>query len=799
MAGSCDPFRQNHKRIAARSLLDIYGDVDENNLFLSIGKVVAWKDDENPPRSIDSVKDDTDFWRGIFAHKRIDRSDVSLVVRRYDWTPGAVYTAYRDNIDLFDDLNPAPFYALVDEERVYKCIDNASNSPSLVAPMHTDSRIRRLSDGYRWKFLYQIPESKRKFLTKTQGDSIGYMPVEFVEYLRTNDERILQWRVQEDAVDGEIAFIKMNTDVQPFVVSTNCVFPSASNTVVANVALGATGITLASKFLFLQEGYYEDMVLSIDNGQGLGQRRVITSFTPTDGSSAFVTVADPFSASVSGGGSPSTFSIVPYIKVVGDGEANVNTSNPYSTNAEVSVRFGLTAGSDVLGANGVTSCTEFFETIRLIDSIELVDGGKNYTFASLEFVKGLDVPTGKVFLRDLAEPVMSPPNGHGSDPVKELGASSIMIVKDYFRSENEKVSTENEYRQFGLLLNPLLEEKHVRLNFYGSGVSGSFVAGATAQQATGAGYSGAYGKIVSWRSGASGQSGTSELVLTNIKNGDFKFGGTVNGLTIINIREKTVAGTEGRRLLRLRVAPTNAAFVGNGTDFTEGYIAIGVGNYETSTPPSRASGEVYAWEPSLGSNKSGYLYLEESQGNFKQGERLTQVTPLYGGFVGTGLSGVAEIVAIDSVIRSLTAHSECCRSGVPTSTDGGSVYDQTTSLVVSYDGNNQFDSQSFREDDYTEFAYGNTGSANGYVMDWSAGASGTTGTLRVTGTQGKFYVGMTTPYFVDESTTASAQVQQIVHTGELKYRSGETLYIQNMKPIQRGFEQKEEIKIVIDF
>ncbi len=798
MAGSCDPFRQNHKRIAARSLLDIYGDVDENNLFLSIGRVVGWENDENPPRSVDSVRDDTDFWRGIFAHKRIDGADVSLAVRRYDWTPGAVYTAYRDNIDLFDDLNPAPFYALVDEERVYKCIDNANNSPSLIAPTHTDSRIRRLSDGYRWKFLYQISESKRKFLTKTQGDSIGYMPVEFVEYLRSNDDRILQWRVQEDAVDGEIAFIKINPDVQPFVVSTNCVFPSASNTVVADVALGATGITLASKFLFLQEGYYEDMVLSIDGGQGLGQRRVITSFTPTDGSSAFVTVADPFSASVSGGGSPSTFSIVPHIKVVGDGEANVNISNPYSTSAEVSLRFGLTAGSDVLATNGVTSCTEFFENIRLVDSIELVDGGKNYTFSSLEFVKGLDVPTQKVLLEDLAEPVMSPPNGHGSNPVKELGASSIMIVKDYFRSENEKVSTENEYRQFGLILNPLLEEKHVRINFYGSGVSGSFVAGTTAQQATGSGYSGAYGKIVSWRSGASGHSGTSELVLTNIRDGNFKFGGTVNGLTIMNVREKTVAGTEGRRLLRLRVAPTDAAFVGNGTDFTRGYITIGVGNYETSAPPSRATGEVYAWEPSLGSNKSGYLYLEEPQGAFKQGERLTQVDPLYSGFV-TGLSGVAEIVAIDSVIRVLEPHSECCKTGIPTSTDGSSVYDQTTAFVMSYDGNNTFDSQSFREDAYALLAYGSTGSANGYVMDWSAGASGTTGVLRLTGTQGSFYVGMTTPYFVDQSATASAQIQQILHTGQLKYRSGETLYIQNMKPIQRGFEQKEEIKIVIDF
>jgi len=783
MPGSCDPFRQNHKRIAAKSLLDIYGDVDDNNLFLSIGKVVSWTNDEEPPRSIDSVRDDTDFWRSLFAHKRIDRSDVSLVVRRYDWTPGVVYTAYRDNIDLFDDFDPAPFYALVDEERVYKCIDNASRSASLIAPTHTDSRIRRLSDGYRWKFLYQISESKRKFLTKTQGESIGYMPIEYVEYLQSNDERILQWRVQEDAVDGEIAFIKMNTDVQPFVVSTNCVFPSASNTVVADVGLGATGITLSSPFLFLQSNYYTDMVLSIDGGQGLGQRRVISSFVPSGGgNSAFVSVTAPFSASVSGGANPSTFSIVPHIKVLGDGGANTNASNPYATSAEVSIRFGITAGSDVLVSNGITSCSEFFENIRLIDSIELVDGGKDYTFASLEFVRGLDVPTEKVYLEDLAEPVMSPPDGHGSNPIKELGASSIMIVKEYFRGENGKVSTENEYRQFGLILNPDLAEKQVRLNFYESGISGSFAVGGTAQQATGSGFSGAYGNVVSWREGVSGHSGTSELLLTNIRSGNFEHGGTVNGLKIMTVQDKTIAGTESRRLLKLTVAPTDAAFLGNGTDFTEGFVAIGVGDYETSVPPSRASGEIYAWEPRLGSNKSGYLYLENPQGTFKQGERITQVDPFYSNFQAKGLSGGGQIVAIDSLIR-----------------NGVNAYDQTTSLVMTYDGDAEFDSQSFEEDSYISFAYGATGSANGYVMDWSAGGSGTTGVLRVTGTQGKFFVGMVAPYTVDSAITANASVQQIIHTGELKYRSGETLYIQNMKPIQRGFEQKEEIKIVIDF
>ncbi len=120
----CDPFRQNHKRIAADALLDIYGDTDQNNLFLSIGKILPWDNEDFPPQSIDSVREDTNFWRSVFAHKRIDREDVAIVVRRYDWKPGGIYTPYRDSVDLFDDLTPSPFYVLVDEERVYKCIDN---------------------------------------------------------------------------------------------------------------------------------------------------------------------------------------------------------------------------------------------------------------------------------------------------------------------------------------------------------------------------------------------------------------------------------------------------------------------------------------------------------------------------------------------------------------------------------------------------------------------------------------------------------------------------------------------------
>ena len=816
MPGSCDPFRQNHKRIAAEALLKIYENIDEDNLFLSIGKITKWASgasDDSPPSSIDSIKDDTDFWRGIFAHNEIIKSDINLVVKRYDWKPGVIYESYDDSIDLYDDNNPSMFYVLVDEERVYKCIDNAGGNPSFVAPLHTTTRIRKLSDGYSWKFLYQIPETKRKFLTKTQTESIGYMPVEYIPYLRKYDERILQWQVQEDAVPGEISFIRLDPEIQPFVISSRCLFPSADNTVISNVSAGLTSksIDIVSPGLFLQTGYYTGMTLVIDSGVGSGQRRVITGYTANSiSNSATVSVSDAFNRGISGGNTPSTFSIVPTVLVIGDGESNNTVSNPYSKTAQVLIRFGATASSDVAANANTdpdTSCSQYFEVTRLIDSIDLVDGGKNYTFADLDFSKGLVVPTGKVNIEDFARPIMSPFGGHGSDPVKELGASSLMIVKSYSQTEKGKVSTENEFRQVGIIVNPLLQEKQARLRFFQSGLSGTFGFGQTAQQqTTGAsgqvtGYTGAYGKVISWARGTSGHSGTSELVLSNVsKNGDFKYNGTVGGLKIWTVETKTIAGSEARRLLKMKVSPTDSIFNGNGTDFIRGYVVHGIGDYSISMPPSRATGVIYSWEPELGTNKYGNLYLENIQGNFKYGERITQLDPYYSEFMPRGISGVAKIIEFDTFVRDTTRECVDCQSQPTDRGSYQSVYDQTTSLVLLYENPNIFSPSSFTEDDYQLFNFGVTSSASGYVMDWSVGASGTTGVLRLSGTQKDFNIGMQTPYRTEDiGITGTATITNILHVGELKYRSGETIYIQNTKPIQRGFEQKEEIKIVIDF
>jgi hypothetical protein len=47
--------------------------------------------------------------------------------------------------------------------------------------------------------------------------------------------------------------------------------------------------------------------------------------------------------------------------------------------------------------------------------------------------------------------------------------------------------------------------------------------------------------------------------------------------------------------------------------------------------------------------------------------------------------------------------------------------------------------------------------------------------------------------------TSNAIVSGISHEEELKYRSGELIYIQNVQPITRSIEQREEIKVIFQF
>jgi len=69
-------------------------------------------------------------------------------------------------------LEDAMFYVVTDEYNVYQCIDNNNGAASTEKPTGTTVDAIKTTDGYIWKFLYNIPIALRnKFLTDQ------YMPV----------------------------------------------------------------------------------------------------------------------------------------------------------------------------------------------------------------------------------------------------------------------------------------------------------------------------------------------------------------------------------------------------------------------------------------------------------------------------------------------------------------------------------------------------------------------------------------------------------------------------------------------
>lgn len=77
-------------------------------------------------------------------------------------------------------LENCVFYVMTDEYNVYKCLDNNNNKPSTIKPIGTQIEPIKTTDGYVWKFMYNVPISLRnKFLTNTHIPVVSALTNQF--------------------------------------------------------------------------------------------------------------------------------------------------------------------------------------------------------------------------------------------------------------------------------------------------------------------------------------------------------------------------------------------------------------------------------------------------------------------------------------------------------------------------------------------------------------------------------------------------------------------------------------------
>ena len=329
----------------------------------------------------------------IIAIMAINSSDVSFVLPRVDWTPGTVYGMYDDILD----ENISNFYVLdVNTNNVYKCLDNNYWSQSTVRPTNSDVEPFMTSDGYKWKFMYNIPLALRnKFLTNT------YMPV----------SNALRNRFFSN---GGIELVSIDSPGSNY----------TQNTTSISVVGDGTGAAITP---VIQSGQLVDVVIT-NPGVGYTFANIEVKSTRLTASGARVSV------NLSRGDINSPQSLSETLATPG----TIDTILVTAPGSNYTVPPTVTIIGDGIGRTATATINN-----GVVTRINVNNPGSGYTVASV-------VLTGTA----TARPIISPPKGHGRDAITELHARTLMFYANIVGERIAGFDVNNDYRQIGIIRNP---------------------------------------------------------------------------------------------------------------------------------------------------------------------------------------------------------------------------------------------------------------------------------------------------------------------------------------------------------
>jgi len=183
-----------------------------------------------------------------------------------------------------------------------------------------------------------------------------------------------------------------------------------------------TGDTLSSNVDF-----YKGSSFYIESGTGAGQLGIIDEYIVTANEKR-VLLTNSFSTNLA---TDSRYSIGPQVIITGDG-----------TGAQARAKI-----NDVLNAN-------------VVANVEMISTGSGYTYADINIVGNTGFVTNAssnsyVSNTATARAIISPENGHGSNTLTELFSSQIGISISIANTESGKLVANNDFREVGLLRDPL--------------------------------------------------------------------------------------------------------------------------------------------------------------------------------------------------------------------------------------------------------------------------------------------------------------------------------------------------------
>jgi hypothetical protein len=479
-----------HTSLATQILNDIQ--YRRANFFYYLGKVEPWADETIPPLEPSAtVESDIETRNNIVFMRKVAPVDASLVITRYSWESGLVFEQW-DHTQL---MQGTMFYCVTDEFNVYKCLNNNNGASSTVKPTGSLLSPFQTADGYIWKYMYSIPAVKQlKFV------SDAWVPVQKALTDAFYSKGAIEQVEIFNGGSGYVDVLQTTIGVEDETGSGAVIVPFVSRT---------TGEIVKVEIINGGSGYTDPtltVLQATETGTGKFNNNptAILKAIVQDGEIVNVAIEDPgqnyptdtsTTILVQGNGTGAEISPVVYggevigvvienpglnysfvkLTVIGTGEGAslqatlalsdflsdqslveqtavpgaiyavkvANAGNNYSSATTVTIT------GDGSGAAGYPVIAEG----GLIEKIVMTSYGSGYSRATITITDPNRVP-GVGFVDAQAYAILPSIMGHGFDAVKELYGSTVLVYT-LIKDEIEMNLLLQDYRQFGLIENPL--------------------------------------------------------------------------------------------------------------------------------------------------------------------------------------------------------------------------------------------------------------------------------------------------------------------------------------------------------
>jgi len=172
----------------ATQFKESFTETDASVGYVFLSRHQYWPNESSPSSISDTAFTEKEIWDHMIAAKKVTASDIELVVSKEEWAANVRYRQYDDLITLEDLLtnnvaqNLYSMYVINSENNIYKCISNNANSTSTTEPTGQNlsyQGIIQTSDGYLWKYLYNIENTNKFISTNWIPVPISYLDLEY--------------------------------------------------------------------------------------------------------------------------------------------------------------------------------------------------------------------------------------------------------------------------------------------------------------------------------------------------------------------------------------------------------------------------------------------------------------------------------------------------------------------------------------------------------------------------------------------------------------------------------------------